>query len=714
MNKWSRRFESNHASAKPAVRRRAPTAAHYFAFLSYSHSDSKDADWLHEELERFRVPSTLRGRVTANGVVPKRLTPIFRDQHDLAAADDLNEEICDALEASRCLLVLCSPAAARSKWINVEIETFRRIHPEGCIIAAVIAGEPLASDIPGREAEECFPPALVAKYNRRGRPTGKKTEPLAADLREGKGGRRIGFLKIVAGMLGVGLDELVQRETTRRHRQLAYVAAASLGGMAVTSTLAFTAIEARNSAREQRREAEGLVAFMVGDLKDKLEPIGRLDALDGVGSRVLAYYRKQDTAELSDAALVQRSSALSLTAQVAYLRGHYDSATQLYRQAMAGTAEAVRRNPDDPQRLYDHAQNVFYIGDIARLRGDIGTAETYYRGYKRLADRMVAIDPNNLKWRMEVAYANEDLGILLKNKRRFAEAGQLIGRSVGSMQSLSAVDPANAEYQQELGNVLGWFAEVEGDLGQFDSAIAARQRQIAFLEQHVSGSQTDVSLLQRLVPAHEGLGVLLTDRGKLDQAMIEYRRALAQANSLLAIEPTNSLWRDWSANTHLALARNLLATGHAAQASEEASAGCAIAGALRAQGPKVVRWRSLQTTCLSMRSRLALASGGTQQALTFAEQALASAQAERSGDPVSDRFSIAASGRMLGDVRQRLGDSAGANDAWSAALNQLPANVAEVPFETNERVELLRRLGRSGEAQDAAARLKAMGYRSVP
>jgi hypothetical protein len=115
-----------------------------------------------------------------------------------------------------------------------------------------------------------------------------------------------------------------------------------------------------------------------------------------------------------------------------------------------------------------------------------------------------------------------------------------------------------------------------------------------------------------------------------------------------------------------------------------------------------------------MRSRLALASGGTQQALTFAEQALASAQAERSGDPVSDRFSIAASGRMLGDVRQRLGDSAGANDAWSAALNQLPANVAEVPFETNERVELLRRLGRSGEAQDAAARLKAMGYRSVP
>jgi len=162
MNKWSRRFEGNYASAKPAGRRRTPAPAHYFAFLSYSHSDSEDADWLHEQLERFRVPSTLRGRVTANGVVPKRLTPIFRDQHDLAAADDLNDEICEALEASRCLLVLCSPAAARSRWINVEIETFKRIHPEGCIIAAVIAGEPLAWGIPGCGAEECFPPARVA------------------------------------------------------------------------------------------------------------------------------------------------------------------------------------------------------------------------------------------------------------------------------------------------------------------------------------------------------------------------------------------------------------------------------------------------------------------------------------------------------------------------------------------------------------------------
>src|SRR5439155_1840440 len=251
----------------------------------------------------------------------------------------------------------------------------KHLHPDGSVLAAIAAGEPFASEMPGREAEECFPPALRQKYDRRGRPTGKRAEPLAADFRVDGEARRTGFLKLVAGMLGVGLDELVQRETTRKHRRLAWLTAASLAGMAVTSTLSFVAIQSRDAARDQRREAEGLVAYMVGDLKDKLEPIGKLDALDGVASRVLAYYSKQDTSELSDAALLQRSRALSITAQVAFLRGNLDQAASLYRQAMAGTKEAVRRAPSDTKRIFDHAQNVFWLGEIARTRGQKSEAE---------------------------------------------------------------------------------------------------------------------------------------------------------------------------------------------------------------------------------------------------------------------------------------------------------------------------------------------------
>jgi len=86
----------------------------YYAFLSYSHQDKQLADWLHRELEKFRVPTALAGKLTAHGVVPRRLTPIFRDQHDLSAGGDLAVEIKAALAASQFLVVLCSPTAARS------------------------------------------------------------------------------------------------------------------------------------------------------------------------------------------------------------------------------------------------------------------------------------------------------------------------------------------------------------------------------------------------------------------------------------------------------------------------------------------------------------------------------------------------------------------------------------------------------------------------
>src|SRR5688500_16680325 len=383
---WDRSRGSDSDSRAAAVR-----PLRYCAFLSYSHADEAIAGWLHDALEKFRTPSSLAGRLTNNGAIPKRLTPIFRDRHELAASGDLAAGIREALDSSRFLIVLCSPDAAQSRWVNAEIDMFKRHRPDGCVLAAIVAGEPFASDVPGREAEECFPPALRQKYDRRGRPTSRRAEPLAADLRDDRDGRRLGLLKLISGMLGVGLDELVQRETLRRQRRLAIVAAASLAGMAVTSTLAVVALDSRGAGRGWRREGWGLVGFMLGDLRAKREPSGRLDVRDSVGTRALAYYQAQDKGSLSDESLAQRSKALTLMGEIANTRGNLDAALRLYREALASTSEALKRAPEDPQRLFDHAQNVYWVGYIDWQRGRIDRAAMAFREYRRLAQAMIAV-----------------------------------------------------------------------------------------------------------------------------------------------------------------------------------------------------------------------------------------------------------------------------------------------------------------------------------
>lgn len=680
----------------------------YYAFLSYSHKDKELADWLHRELEKFRVPHALAGKLTANGVVPRRLTPIFRDEQDLPAGADLGEEIKATLAASQFLVVLCSPTAAKSRWTNQEIESFKRTRPDGCVLAVVAAGEPFASDMPGREEEECFPPALRYKYDRRGHQTAKRSEPLAADFREDGEGKRLAFLKLVAGMLGVGLDELVQRETTRRHRRLGYLAAASLAGMAVTSTLSVIAIQSRDAARDQRREAEGLVAYMVGDLKDKLEPIGKLDALDGVASRVLAYYRKQDTSELTDAALLQRSRALSITAQVSYARGHLDQARALYRQATAGTAEAVRRSPDDPKRLFDHAQNVFWLGELARARGDTDQAVAAYSEYKRLADRLVAIEPDNLKWRMEGLYGVENIGISLYNQRRFAEAARQFQSALEPMRNLVAVDPANLTYLKELSTVLAWLADAQRAQGNLEAAIALRQQQVTLLRQAVAAGVTDVEFRAQLIPAHQGLGVLLTSRGQPGRGIEELRSAVGESDQLMPAEPANAYWKRLAVGARLELAKTLLAIGRRDEAEQETAAACSI---VAGTPPDLIG--AGRTACLAMRSRLALQTGGSAEALAFAQRALASARQVHSDDPLKDRFVSATIYRLIGDARRTMGDSNGAKAAWSNALASLPQRVPELPSEMDEHAVILERLGHVAEAKRLVSVLDAMGYRRL-
>jgi tetratricopeptide (TPR) repeat protein len=689
---------------------RSPRLQRYYAFLSYSHRDKDLADWLHRELEKFRIPHALAGKLTANGVVPKRLTPVFRDQQELAAAHDLGEKIRAALASSQFLIVLCSPSAASSRWTNAEIDAFKRTRPEGCILAAIADGEPFASEIPGREADECFPPALRHRYDRRGRPTLKRAEPLAADLRDGGESRRIGFLKLVAGMIGVGLDELVQREAKRRHRRLAWVAGASLAGMAVTSTLAITAIEARDSARDQRREAEGLVGFMLGDLKDKLQPIGRLDALDAVGSRALAYYQHQDKGSLSDESLAQRAKALTLMGEIANTRGDLDGALSRYQEALASTGEALRRHPDDPQRVFDHAQNIYWVGYIAYQRGHLDAAAAHFREYRSLADHMVELAPDKKDYRLEQVYANNNLGAVLLDQRRYRLMTQSFQASLAVAEGLASGDPGNTDYRKSVINILGWLADAHEYSGALEQALGERERQLRLLADFQRIDPRDTETPRDIMTAKRSIGRLLASRGDVAAGIKEALAGVAISDSLFAIEPANTEWLQASARGRYELADLQLATGQIAAAAATTRSECDIVDRLLSRDSTVADWKSdLRFDCFEDQARVALAQGRADESLNLARQSLAAARL--SPNPVqrgmSSFWSLIAGGNALAASGRR-------DDArkwWTAAIQSLPRQAELRPREQAAIATLKLRLGDRAGAQQLMSSLAGIGYR---
>ena len=248
-----------------------PEGFAYRAFLSYSHRDQEIAKRLHREVESYRIPAKLVGKVTSVGKVPRRLRPIFRDREELPASGDLSAELSAALSLSMFLVVICSPASAKSRWVNEEILQFKRIHGDGRVLALVVDGEPNATAMPGMAHRECFPHALRFRMGADGQLSDVPAEPIAADYRREADGRRLATQKLIAGLTGLRLDELVQRETQRRIARATAVASVAVGGMVVTGGLAFYANTLRIEANAQRviaqqeaAAAQAAADFLVG------------------------------------------------------------------------------------------------------------------------------------------------------------------------------------------------------------------------------------------------------------------------------------------------------------------------------------------------------------------------------------------------------------------------------------------------------------------
>lgn len=535
----------------------------YRGFLSYSHSDRRVAAWLHRALESYQIPEKLVGLQTERGTVPRRLAPIFKDREELPAAHDLGEAIGSALEHSDWLIVLCSPEARASPWVDKEVERFKQLRGDDRVLALLVRGDP----------SESFPPSLAARF-RNGKRTDESAEPLAADFRGEGDGRRHALLKLVAGMTGVDFDDLVGRDQQRRQRRLAYLAAASLAGMAVTSGLAVYAIDQRDEARvrqieaqQQRAEADGLIEYMLTDLRGKLEPVGRLDVLKSVGDRALDYYSRQKLEGLDGNSLGRRARAMMLVAEVGDLQGNTEAARRGFIEAARSTAELLKRDPDNWQRVYDHAQSEFWLAYDAHNRGDNRAALPHFLAYRDLSRRLVELAPKKMESQVELASSEVNLGVALVGERKLKEAIPSFEQASTTFESIR---PRTRDIALNLNQALGHKASALYGLGDNPAALETRREQLETLASApLSGDDREVQEASTVVLGQTGI-TLLTE-GDVRASRQPLHEAIERWTTLVTLDPANSMWRGELNTTRMWSAVALSATNPTEARSEMAS-----------------------------------------------------------------------------------------------------------------------------------------------
>jgi len=185
----------------------------YYAFISYSRKDEKWAQWLQKKLEHYQLPSVIRKE---DSTLPKKIQPIFRDKTDLTTGQ-LQAALIRELNASKKLIVLCSPTSARSRWVNEEVLQFISQGRIADIIPVIIEGSTSKTD-----ETACYPPALRISG-------GQQLLGISIpDL-----GKSDTFLRVVAGILDIKFDQLKRRNAQRKKRQRFIAAAATFVVLAI-------------------------------------------------------------------------------------------------------------------------------------------------------------------------------------------------------------------------------------------------------------------------------------------------------------------------------------------------------------------------------------------------------------------------------------------------------------------------------------------------
>jgi tetratricopeptide (TPR) repeat protein len=503
----------------------------YRAFISYSHQDRKAAEWLHRALETYRAPRRLT--TIGGGESTRRLTPIFRDREELSASPDLGGVIRDALDRSDALIVLCSPAGAGSRWVDQEVAYFLRDHGLGQILCVLTPATPKSAPL-----AEVLPPALRAAL-----PSG--VEPLAVDLRRDADGPRLARLKIAARLLDVGLDQLVQRDARRGMRLMAAFSTAALVVTLAMAAMTIATLKSRQVARDQRDETEALVAYMLGDLREQLEPVGRLDVLDGVGARVLTYYGKARTDQLDDRALAQRAKAQTLLGTIREQRGDLAGARDAFGQAASTTHELAARAPNNGERIFDEAQNVYWLAYMEWRQGNAVGAERGFKRYGELSQTLVRLDPARADWRLEVAYAKSNLGTLLLEQGRAEEALITFRAALAAFEAERARAPIDQDRLVDAVDAHAWVADSLVQLGRLREAHAERESGANLLAQASARAAADKPLVARNLAAQLALARLELDLGRTAQARARSDRAMEGLRKLAALDPTNTRWLEY-------------------------------------------------------------------------------------------------------------------------------------------------------------------------
>ena len=392
--------------------------------------------------------------------------------------------------------------------------------------------------------------------------------------------------------------------------------------------------------------------------------MGRLDTLDAVGVKALDYYAHQDERQLEAESLGRRARALHLLGEISNLKGDVDVALARFTLAAQTTKRQLELDPTNPQRIFDHAQSVFWLGLLAYYEGRYSDVRPAFDEYLAFAEQLVAIDGEDERWLTELFYAHQNLGALLVEQQRWQEAVVSFDRALEVLVELEQLGYPQTQSRADLNSWLrdAHLPQLNFEQAQFHSA------------QETIGYQT--LLEQDPGNAMYRMALAVSFRGDAKFAMInnDIEGALGlllpqqmEIMQLIAVEPDNTALLEQQALLYRQISSIRLLQGEWELAASLANTCKELAESLQKRNDSNLFWRTgIDWPCTHIVAAVALHLGQIAQASdkvnSYFPQLMKMYEDNTAGRDVE--MVLANSALLLGDIALASGNQSEAVTYW--------------------------------------------------
>jgi tetratricopeptide (TPR) repeat protein len=351
------------------------------------------------------------------------------------------------------------------------------------------------------------------------------------------------------------------------------------------------ALVARNEALAARGEVEELLDFMVEDLYDGLESLGRLDLLKRAAEKAVGYYsRSQSIESLGSEVALRRSLVLMNAGRVLHMEGDSQAALASFARARELAERNLADTPDDVAWLLRLAEIDYQIGYINQRRGDLAAGEAALLAASTLIDRLPVAVGRELEWRQLASRVYAILALTHAYNGELELALEVFDRGRVIQEALVSLEPGNLEGMENLGSIYDGIGNVLRYQGRGEEALERFRQAEESYAAAVAAAPSDVRYRYALATAKGRRGETLLALGQLPQAQRVFQEALGIMQRLVATDPSDSRWQQELALGHGRLASSLMEQGNLIEAAANLGRAITVEETLFATNSSNLEW----------------------------------------------------------------------------------------------------------------------------